>query len=753
MAFTHLYGYLAQIKGDYEKTTENNVINQRENYRMVEQNDSHVEMPPAVGIVPESLVQIVWRSRWIVLLATVVSLAAAFAYLAKTTPIFTSTSRVYVEQSGPKILIKAEGIMTQSKNYLYTQAELLKSTSIISLAVDSGGVRQMKTFWKVDNPVAYLKKKLDISVGKKDDLINVSFDSPYPAEAAQLVNAVIDSYITYHSTRKRSTAAEVLKILQKEKVKRDIEFTEKLKAMMDFKKENMALAFENRNSNIILDRLTRLSEAVTQAQLQTIEAKSVYETTKSMVSDPPGLKQLVEAEMSRRGYGSGASERSRLRLQLNQFQLQLADLAREVTPDHPSMQALQEKVNQVKSQLTDLDKQFAEAHLAVTKQQYLACKERENEVSSYFEQQREQALDLNQQLAEYTILQSDWEQTRKLCDILNDRIKELNITEDVGALNISILEVARPADKPSKPQKARIMAMALVLGLMLGGGLALLRDWMDHRLRSAEEISAILGVPVLGTVPSMSRRQSIVERGCKVHLDSRSSASEAYRTIRTSIFFGVPKGEAKTILITSPSPGDGKTTLVSNLGIAMAQAGQKTLIIDADFRKPMQHEIFKADNSKGLSALLAGTVSLDNAIQPVGVDGLDLLTCGPEVPNPSEMLNSEVFANMLKSLSEKYDRIVIDSPPVMPVTDAQILAALCDITLIILRAEKSTRKVSQHARDGLLSVGAHILGAIVNDVSKRNGHYGYYSGYGYYGRGRSAAASITKQNNTEKTIT
>jgi len=298
--------------------------------------------------------------------------------------------------------------------------------------------------------------------------------------------------------------------------------------------------------------------------------------------------------------------------------------------------------------------------------------------------------------------------------------------------------------------------MALVLGLMLGGGLALLRDWMDHRLRSAEEISAILGVPVLGTVPSMSRRLSIVERGCKVHLESKSSASEAYRTIRTSIFFGVPKGEAKTILITSPGPGEGKTTLVSNLAIAMAQAGQKTLIIDADFRKPMQHEIFKADDSKGLSALLAGIVSLDDAIQPAGVDGLDLLTCGPDVPNPSEMLNSEAFSKMLKSLSEKYDRIVIDSPPVMPVTDAQILAALCDITLLILRAEQSSRKASQQARDGLLGVGARILGAIVNDVSRRNGRYGYYSGYGnygYYGRGKSAAASITKQNNTEKAIT
>jgi len=732
------------------------MINQRENYRTLEQDDSHVEMPPAVGIVSESLVQIVWRSRWIVLLATVVSLAAAFAYLVKATPIFTSTSRVYVEQRGPKIVTNYEGVLTQSKNYIYTQAELLKSTPILQSALEKPGIKRMKIFEKVDNHIIYLKKKgLDVEVGKKDDIISISSDSPQPAEAAKLVNTVVDSYITHQSAQKRDTSSEVLKILQKEKVKRDIEFTEKLKVMMDFKKENMALAFENRNSNIILDRLAQLSNAMTRAQLQTIEDKSLYEVTKSMVDDPVMIKQLAEAERADQVYVA-ADEKNQLNVELNQLQQQMTNLTGQVPNDHPAAKVLRVRAEQIKGKINEIDIKFAKAQLAIVEKKYIASKEGEEQVRRYFEDQRQQALDLNEQVAQYTVLQFDWEQTKKLCDILDERIKELAVTEEVGALNITILEVARPADKPSKPQKARTMAMALVLGLMLGGGLALLRDWMDHRLRSAEEISAILGVPVLGTVPSMSRRLSIVERGCKVHLESKSSASEAYRTIRTSIFFGVPKGEAKTILITSPGPGEGKTTLVSNLAIAMAQAGQKTLIIDADFRKPMQHEIFKADDSKGLSALLAGIVSLDDAIQPAGVDGLDLLTCGPDVPNPSEMLNSEAFSKMLKSLSEKYDRIVIDSPPVMPVTDAQILAALCDITLLILRAEQSSRKASQQARDGLLGVGARILGAIVNDVSRRNGRYGYYSGYGnygYYGRGKSAAASITKQNNTEKAIT
>ena len=722
---------------DYKRRRENNVISHRENYRTVEEGNLPVEIPQDVTSMSESLVQIIWRRRWIVLLSTVVVLAAAFVYLAKATPIYTSTSRVYVEQSGPTIIDKTEGFMTQSKNYLYTQVELLKSTPILAAVLNVPGVKQMKTFTKVDNQIVYLKKTLDVSVGKKDDIINVSFDSPWPAEAAQLVNVVVESYITYHSTHKRSTSAEVLKILQTEKAKRGKELTEKLKAMMDFKRENIALALEYQGGNIILDRLKKLSDALTLAQLATIENKTIYESTKTMVSDPARLKQFIEAQRAKGVYISTGSERAQLKSELDKLELSYADLLRQVTSDHPSVKAIKINIARTKQQIADLDTEFAQAQLAVAEQQYLAAKEKEVQIGKYFEDQRQEALDLNDQVAQYTLLKYEWEQSKKLNDILDDHIEKLSITEDVGALNISILEVARPADKPSKPQKARIMAMALVLALMLGGGLALLRDWMDQRLRSADEISAILGVPVLGVVPSMSKRKSIAARGQKVHLDSNSHAAEAYRTIRTAVFFGVPKGEAKTVLVTSPGAGDGKTTLVSNLAIAMAQAGQKTLILDADFRKPMQHKIFEIDGDKGLSSVLAGTTTLKEAIQPTKIKGLEVLPCGPDVPNPSEILNSETFAKILETLStNKYDRIIIDSPPVMPVTDSQILAAICDITLLVLRADKTTRKFSQQARDGLLSVGAHILGAVVNDVSRKNGRYGYYGGYGYYGYGR-----------------
>jgi tyrosine-protein kinase Etk/Wzc len=617
------------------------VINNFDNLKKSENDGSNSVFGSPLRVVQDTFVETVWRERWIVLASLLVSLVGAFLYLSKATPIFTSTSTIYVEQGGPKIIQGTEGVMTQSKNYLYTQAELLKSTPILTSAIEKAKAAKMKVFRKVDEPIVFLKKKgLDISVSKKSDIISVSSDSPEPAEAAELVNAVVDSYVTFHSTHKRGTAADVLKIFQKEKIKREAELAAKADAMVKFRQENIVPISENHNGDILLDRLNRL-------------------------------------------------------------QLQLADLLQQVTDEHPAVKATKEKISQIRKQ--------------------------------------------NELIVQYAMLQSDWERTKKLCDILDDRIKEINITEDTGALNINILEVARPAEKPSKPQKGRVVAISLVIGMLLGCGLAFLRDCKDHKLHSTEEINTLLGVPVLGSVPTMLRKENVSERGQKVYSESKSPAAEAYRNIRTALFFSMPNGQAKTLLVTSPAAGDGKTTFVSNFAIAMAQAGQKTLVLDADFRKPMQHEVFQVYCSGGLTALLSGKLSLQHAIKPTCVENLELMTAGIETPNPSEMLNSSAFAKTLEALADRYDRVVIDSPPVMSVTDARILAALCDVTLLILKADKSTRKISRQACDGLLSVGAHLLGAVVNQVSKKNGGYGYYSacGYGYYGRGQSQNGKAT----------
>jgi len=274
------------------------------------------------------------------------------------------------------------------------------------------------------------------------------------------------------------------------------------------------------------------------------------------------------------------------------------------------------------------------------------------------------------------------------------------------------------------------MAFALLAGLMLAFGLIVLRDYMDQQFCSVEGISAVLDIPFLGMVPSTFLEQNGAARGWKFYLDSKSYWAKAYRTICRAILVSEPGAMAKTILVTSPTTTDGKSILASNLAIAMAQAGQKTLILDANFGKSMQNMIFEVNHHDvGLSTTLAGITTSGAAIQPTCIKGLELLPSGPDAPNPSEMLNSNRFVQLLEILSDRYDRVIIDSPAVVPITDARTLASICDTTILAVRIDKATRKKSRQARDGLFNAGARILGVVVNDVPK-NGRHGYYDAHG-----------------------
>jgi capsular exopolysaccharide synthesis family protein len=703
------------------------------------------------------------RRKWSILIITVLFAGAAIFYVSKAVPTYTSTARLYIEQTGPKIITEYEGVMTQSKNYLYTQGELIKSTPIIAEAVQKNDIKKMETLkeqpetfiekmkdriglaepiieiGEIDNLVVYLKKILDVKIGIKDDIIAVSCESPYRQEAAQIVNAVVEAYVNYQTSQKKSTVSEVLKILQKEKVERDKELATNFEELLEFTRTYGVVSFEKSGGNAIFQMLKNLGESLTQAQLDAINAKARFEAVQKFADEPQKIKEYA---MAQRDTGEGLFENEiekQQRSELMELKAELESAALQCSDDHPTVKALKSKIADVEKQLAEQLDRHSKAYLEVLNIEYQTAKQRENELAASYEKEQQAVQSLNVKATEYTVIESKLEQGKRFCEILDDRIKELNVSEDTGALNISILEAARPAEFATSPQRARIMAVSLILGILCGTGFAAVRERMDWRLRSAEEISTILTVPVLGVVPSMNGKwkNSTASRGQKVQLEPKSSVAEAYRTIRTAVFFGVPKGEARTILVTSPAPDDGKTTMVSNLAIAIAQAGQKTLIIDADFRKPMQHNVFGFDNEpeKGLSNILCGQVSLDDAIRACNTSGLDLLTSGPDVPNPSELLNSEAFANLLKELTGRYERIVIDSPPITPVADSQILAAICDVTILVLRAEKSTRKTCQQARDALAGVGAHVLGAVINDVSPKHSRYGYYSGYSYYGYG------------------
>jgi len=704
---------------------------------------------PDLEVSEPLLFTILWERRWSIVVMVVVCLAARFVYVHTATPIFRSTARLFISRTGP--VPEAQTPWADSKNYLYTQAEIIGSSDVLSRVLTREEVTDLETLAEAENKLSFLKKKcLDVAVGSKDDIISVSCESPYPEEAAVLANAVVEAYKDYTKKKKKKESEVVQELFKVYAVKYSNDLDEALKKIEQFHKQNGILAVKSGQENFVEKKLWRLEESLSSTIIEAIKAKAFYEALLSARDNPPLVRHLLRTQYSGGSYYRTPSEeiyvreRQELTANLRKAEYELLDLRQRETADSPRIPPAEEKVASLKKQLEEFEKnhaeeekRFVEAAVAAAEQRCLTIAAQQKELKRAVEEQKRIAEVAIGKQAELAKLESKRERARRMWDVLESRIGNIQIAEDTGALNIAVIEEAKPELSPAKPKKLQTLALALVAGLMLGVGLALLRDWLDQRLRSAEEVAATVGAPVLGIVPHIPGAKIISRIGRMVELSPNSRAAEAFRTVRTAVYFGIPGDNAKTILVTSPQPEDGKSSVASNLAIAMAQSGQRILLAEADFRKPVQGEIFEVKNAAGFSSVLMGKANLKRAIRKSPVKNLYILPCGPIPPNPAELLNSELFREILEKLAGRYDRIVIDAPPLEPVADARILGALADSTIVVVRAEKSTRKGTELARESLLSVGANIIGAVVNDVPRRQegyAYYGSYGGYRYYGR-------------------
>ena len=378
------------------------------------------------------------------------------------------------------------------------------------------------------------------------------------------------------------------------------------------------------------------------------------------------------------------------------------------------------------------------------------AKTRADQLKRDFDAQRDKVLDLSVNAEEWQKLERDLAMVDARLQQVSEVIENVNVTERMGPAPPEVLNDPQPGEKVA-PVPAKIVGAGIVLGLLAGLGLAFLQEWLDPRLRTAEEIEDLLGLPIMGVVPSLPDKETPRDRARTMLQHPRSQSAEAYRDVRTVLLASLQSAAAagepgqeeldfdgRTILVTSPQSGDGKTTFSCNLAAAIARLNRRTLIIDADCRRPRLHDYLLDESTEvGLTNVLDGTADIADAIQATPVANLSLLPCGPLPADPAEMLDSEGFYNLLESLADEYDKIVIDSPPVLPVTDARVLGAITDATVLVLRANRSTRRGARHAATALLKTGANLCGIVVNDAasSRRrfggSGGYGNYGGYGY----------------------
>ena len=707
-------------------------------------------MPPDDQKPPiqiSNLPAILWRRLWVIALAIALALAGGVIYLRQATPVYRATNRLFVAKAGDNRITGESAdaqTLSRSGNYRATQTEIMLSPLVLSKVAERPDIKAMKTFEKASNVGAALRAGLDVQFGA-DDLMNISFDTSNGSDAAPVANAVADAYIAFSDEYKKSSSAEVLQILQKEKQKLQDELSERLAQVTRFKMDSgsLALATRDKEGNTVLGASTTLkqinafTDAMTRAQILAIEAKANLESIKNLKSDPKRLRQYMDTQRARGEAVASDPEELRLRAELFQLSVSRHEMEGKLSPGHPRYQSAMERMALIDQELLQYDGKFVQTQLAMGEENQKAAERQVIELAAYIQANGEDARKLNTQVAQFERLSAEMEQTRSRLDFLNTRIRELSMSQDVRAMNVMLVEAAAEPGAPFSPNSGKILKMSLAFGLILGLTLAVMMEFVDDRMRSADQMATVTGLPVLGVIPEIPAvdGQDVARA---VERDPGSPMAEAIRGCRTAVLFGMPAGRAKTILITSPTPGDGKSTIAASLAESLAQSGKRTLLLDADLRKPRIERIFAIDSAVGLSSIVTGQSTIEQAIQKGPVANLDLIASGPIPPNPAELLNSEAFLQLIATLRDRYDHILIDTPPVLAVTDARIVAAGCDIVILVFRAEKCRQRAANHAKAALASVGARVLGIVVNAAPQNRSGYGdsKYGGYGYgYGYG------------------
>jgi capsular exopolysaccharide synthesis family protein len=359
--------------------------------------------------------------------------------------------------------------------------------------------------------------------------------------------------------------------------------------------------------------------------------------------------------------------------------------------------------------------------------EFLAAQAQERSLMGALDQQKSEALGLNRKGIDYGVLQRDAATNRQVFEGLLQRTRETGISRELKTSSIRIVDGAEVPRGPARPKPLTNLPLGLFGGGMLALGLAFFFEYLDNRIKSPDEIKLHLALPFLGMVPAISGKQL---EGIPPLLSNGAPANfaEAFHAIRTNVLFSSAEEGAKSIVITSTGPGEGKTVVAANLALALAQAGQRVLLLDADMRQPRIHELFRLKQEPGLSNVLVGKAKASEAVKKSGLPGLWIMPSGTHPPNPSELLGSGRFRDFVVGLREHFDWVLFDSPPVMAVTDATVLAHWVTGVLFVVGAEMTSRQTAQVAIENLEAAKGRLLGAILNRVAfERHGYY--YSHY------------------------
>lgn len=697
--------------------------------------------------------QILRKRRWLVLGVLASILAITLLVTLLTPPVYRATTTLQIDREAMQV-VQVEGIQSQeaanSGDFYQTQYELLQSRALAERTADTlnlanarslQGVAQHSWFSRLmeslrpqprDTAAAVRQGKaeslrdavqvvqggLTIDPVRNSRLVKVSFDSGNPVFSARVANALAEGFIAQQLERRFDASSYAKKYLEDRLLQLKSKLADSERQLVAFaQKEHLINVSDGSGDQSLVSRnLAELNSQLANAQSQRIRAEARWHEASTASGAALPADMLANSIIR-------TLQQQRADLQ-GQYQQKLQIYK----PDYPDMK-------QLEGQIAELDKQIAgelRNIRASVKSEYDAALAQENLLLGKLDMLRSQTLDVDNRSIQYNILKREVDTNRQLYDAMLQRYKEIGIASGVGTNNVSIVDRALPPQSRYKPNLPLNLAIGLLLGAMLGVLSAFVLEFMDQTLKTPQDVEQRLRLSVLGIIPRL-RKQEIPAQALR---DLRSAFSEAYRSVRTALQFSTDSGVPKVLLVTSAGPSEGKSTTAWSLARNFAQLGKRTLLIDGDLRNPSLHKVAEIRGEIGLSNLLSGAASINEAVLDTDDPRLKIVLAGPLPPNPAELLAGSKLISLLTVAAESYDQIVIDGPPVLGLADAPILANASAGTLLVVEAGRTRIQAAQMAVKRLMVARARIIGVVLSKYAAQQHGYGYgYGSYSYYAYG------------------
>ena len=742
----------------------------------------------------------VWNQRLLVLLCIVGVLAPIIYYNFTADSTYSaSTSIIFQETTQPiKGFDLAEALFSK-RSFITNKIEEIKSRTLAEDVIielpDSIRALYSGSYQRV---VKDIRESISAAPVRDADIINISVTSISPAAAMVIANLVTKVLKEGSMEVKRSEISNVRQYIEDQ---------------LEVVKEKLELAEENLKNYKEKEKVTILSQESYEILRRVTEAEVLYNRALSEAGSIGEQLRYIEGEISKQRSDVISSVTqitspyiNRLKSNLVDLELQLTDLElKNYEENHPKIQELKRKIFETKENLTGEVLKIAEGeNLIDPVSQIRTHLQKQILLRAEFVTYQTKAKDLKEIIKNYNIelshlpekelnvarLERDRTVNNEIYMMLLKKMEEARIMEEGRIGNIRVIDKAILPQIPIAPRRAMNIIIGLIVGIVLGIGMAVFLESMDVSLKDIGDIEAKTGLPVLAAIPLMGSKEggyggysryggygygrsrsksskktltskegttakvSKIAENLVTYSSPKSAIAETYRSLRTSLQFSGVDKPVKSVIITSGNPGEGKSTTVANLAIATAQMGMKTLIVDADLRKPVLHTLFGFKKEPGLIDALGNDHFQDDLLRKTEVDNLWLLPCGTIPPNPSELLGSKAMKNLQQNLLEEFNYIFYDTPPVIAVTDAVVLSTIVDSLALIIKFGSTTAQSVNHASNLLKQVNTKVSGVILNfvDIQSRYGSYDYstyyhyyYSRYGKYGGYGSEEESKAKQ--------